>query len=127
MQAMKRHLTLLFLVLLSNIIWAAQPGKSPSNLFQDELSCLDEAFGGIAQLEQEVAERHATYSQLALENNSLLKYVTSENQDISASLLGASGQLDETLKIILIVLAVVGMLAIGCCLALVIWGNSWYW
>ncbi len=124
---MKKHLTLSFLVLLSSVLWAASPSKSPANLFQDDLFCLDEEFAGITQLEQEVGLRHATYSQLALENNSQLNYVTSENQNISASLLGAGGQMDETLKIVLIVLGVIGVLAIGCCLALVIWGNSWYW
>jgi len=123
---MKKHLLLSFFVLLNGFIWAASPG-TPANLFQDDLFCLDLDFAGITQLEQEVGLCHATYSQLALENNSLLNYVSSENQNISASLLGAGGQMDETLKIVLIVLGVIGVLTIGCCLAFVILGSSLAW
>ncbi len=124
---MKKPLTVAFFMLLGSTLWASLPHPTPEYPFQDDLYCLDDEFAGITQLECLVETRNATYTQLASENNPLLGYVTSENKDISESLLGAGGKMDETLKIILIVFGVLAVLAIGCCLALVIWGNSWYW
>ncbi|MCC7467333.1 MAG: hypothetical protein IT261_13725 [Saprospiraceae bacterium] len=93
---MKQLLTLAFCGLLSGVMWAAQPNKTPANPFQDDLIRLDNEFAAMTQLEQFVEEHNATYSKLAAENHVLLQNVTSDT-DISASLLGSTAPDDERL------------------------------
>jgi hypothetical protein len=93
---MKKLLTLVFCALLGGVVWAASPGNTQANPFQDDLSRLDNEFAGISQLEQLVEERNATYSELAAENNVLLQNVNSDT-DIAASLLNAMAPDDERL------------------------------
>ncbi len=115
---MKKFLTLAFFALLGGALWASSPSTTPANPFQDDLSCLDNEFAGMTQLEQLVEERNATYSQLASENNALLNNVTSDHQDIFPSLIGAGSKdgMDSTLKVVLIVLGVLAVIACGCLL-----------
>ncbi|MFN0036372.1 MAG: hypothetical protein ACKVUS_15005 [Saprospiraceae bacterium] len=93
---MKKLLTLAFFALLGGALWAASPSTTPANPFQDDLSCLENEFASMTQLEQLVEARNATYAQLASENNALLNTVTSDN-DIAASLLGSAAPGDEKL------------------------------
>ena len=113
---MKKLFTLAFCALLGGALWASSPSNLPANPFQDNLSCLDVEFFSMNQLEILVEERSATYSQLALENNALLNYVTSDHEDISVSLLGAGGKMDEAWKFVLIVIGILVVLACGCLL-----------
>jgi hypothetical protein len=85
---MKKLFTLVFCALLGSALWASSPSTAPANPFQDDLSRLDKEFAGMTQLEQLVEANHATYSQLASENNTLLNNVTNDN-DIASSLLGS--------------------------------------
>ncbi|MBC7776997.1 MAG: hypothetical protein H7246_16315 [Phycisphaerae bacterium] len=85
---MKKFFTLAFFALLGGALWAASPSTTLANPFQDDLSRLDNEFAGMTQLEQLVEANHATYSQLASENNALLNNVTNDN-DIASSLLGS--------------------------------------
>ena len=86
---MKKFFTLAMVALLSGTLWAASPGTTAGNPFQDELSRFDQAFEGMSELEQLVEARNATYTELASENNSLLNHVTSD-KDIATTLLGAA-------------------------------------
>jgi hypothetical protein len=86
---MKKFFTLIVLAFLGGTLWAASPGTTPGNPFQDELSRLDQEFAGISELEQLVEARNTSYTDLAAENNSLLNHVTSD-KDISTTLLGAA-------------------------------------
>ena len=85
---MKKLFTLAICALLGGTMWAASLNNTPTNPFQDDLSRLDQEFAEITALEQLVAEKNATYSQLANEQNTLLQSVTSDN-NIASTLLGS--------------------------------------
>jgi hypothetical protein len=93
---MKKLLTLAFCALLGSLMWAASPVNSHANPFQDDLSRLDDEFAGITQLEQLVEERHATYSELAAEYNTLLQNVNNDT-DIFTSIFGTGSPDDDKL------------------------------
>lgn len=94
--------TLLLAVLVCGTAMASAPATNPnlpapkSEFFSDDLSALDREFDGLNQLEQTAAERNATYSDLAAENNTLLKSLSAD-RDLSASLLGAAAPSDDRL------------------------------
>ncbi len=124
---MKKLFSLAFFVLVGAALWAASSSTTPSNPFQDDLSRLDNEFAGMTQLEQLVETTNSTYTQLAAENNTLLSNVTSDHQDISASLLGAGGEMDKTLKVVLIIVGGVVVVILACCLIWFLAYDSYWW
>lgn len=124
---MKKLFLLGLCALLSLATWASTPPSTPENPFQDDLPSIDQAFEGMTALEQWVETCETTYSDLAAENNALLQNVKNDHQDISASLLGAGGEMDSALKVILIVLGALAVITLGCCLAIAIWGSASYY
>lgn len=115
---MKKLATLVFFVLFGGILSASTASNNPSELFKDDLSCFDETLSGLTELEQLVTTSNATYSQLAAEKAPLLKNMSNDHQDISASLLGAGSKdgMDPALKVVLIVLITLAVIACGCLL-----------
>ncbi len=93
---MKKIYTLAMLAFMGSTLWAASPGSTSGNPFQDDLSCFDHAFAGMSELEQLVEARNASYTVLASENSSLLNHLTSD-KDISSTLLGAAAPSGERL------------------------------
>lgn len=94
--------TFLLAVLVCGSAMASTPASNPnlpapkSEFFSDDLNALDREFDGLNQLEEAAAGRNATYSELASENNPLLKNVSADS-DIASSLLGAAAPKDDRL------------------------------
>lgn len=88
---MKQLLSILFAFVAFNLFATTPENVAPEgNVFNDNLSAMEQEFSGINALEQEVTNRQVTYSDLASENSSLINAVEA-NQDLGASLLGAKG------------------------------------
>jgi len=92
----KLLLSLLALATLTVAGANSTPGKP--EVFNDDFSRIEQEFDGINQLEQVVADRQATYTELAAENNALLNNVSAEN-DLGAALLGSAGGDEKLLGI----------------------------
>lgn len=91
---MKQLLSILFAFVAFNVFATTPENVTPEgNVFNDNLSAMEQEFSGINALEQEVTNRQVTYSDLATENSALINAVEA-NQDLGASLLGAKG--DDT-------------------------------
>ncbi len=72
----------------------ANNAPTNTNPLNDDLNAMEQSFGGLNALEQEVEARNVTYNDLAAENSSLLNAVN-EYQDLGTALLGAGGKGDD--------------------------------